>query len=89
MWLRGRKEPSTRAQAVARFKIKPAAASHALRRLVWRGSAKRIGSGKFSTYIATSLRPVDLRGTAVGSLKALTKYSGNPEHLPERSCTVS
>lgn len=71
-WLRRRER--TNADEVRRaFRVSRFAASRALRKLLKKGCAKRSGGGRYTWYVATKVKPDDLRGTAEGTLRTLAR----------------
>ena len=77
-WLRKQKEPVKLVMVREHFHLDKAAASHCLRRLTWKGSAKRKGRTLAVTYQATTIPPFDLRGTAPGTLVVLDTHRHAP-----------
>lgn len=71
LWLRKQTEPSTPRAIRAHFGTTKSAASNVLCCLTRKGCVERTGHAQALRYVATDLRPDDLRGTAAGSLKPL------------------
>ena len=76
-WLH--KHPATAPRELAEaLDLHPKLASHALRALLKRGSAKRTGHTNSVRYTATNQRPTDLRGTAPATLRNLEQCRAAP-----------
>ena len=76
MWFWLRRNPQSRPKDVmVHFGIDKPSASHCLRRLVWKGSATSTGKTHAIKYVATEVRPEDMRGTALNTLRVLQKYT--------------
>lgn len=64
---------------MAQFGLGTSAASQTVRRLLRKKAVVRIGHNRLSRYVATDLRPDDLRGLAPGSQQVFAdKLQGRP-----------
>lgn len=73
-WLRSHGPATPRAVCRA-FKIKRYSASKCLQKLMAKGCVTRVGYGSKLTYTATAVKPEDMRGTAVNSVRTMQRYA--------------
>lgn len=86
-WLRRQPTPVRVSDLMAAMGLHQNAASHSLRRLGWKGCAVATGYGNGTRYVATRIRPDDLRGLAPGSQRVLQIAASNRRMTPKRART--
>jgi len=75
LWMFRQPGPVKLATVREQFNLDKPAASHVMRRLTWKKSAVRTGVTHTVQYTPTGVRPDDMRGTALATLRILQQHT--------------